>query len=144
MTTLEKLAIMLAGLKEKEVIDAIKDLINKGEEPINILEVCKSGMELVGRRYETSEYFIADMIMAAEIFNEVMEIVRPKLEKAGTKHLGVFLIGTVQNDIHDIGKNITKALLEAAGFRVHDLGVNVAPEKFMESIKNIKPQIVGL
>jgi len=90
MITLKKLAIMLADLKEKEGIDAIKDLVNKGEESINILEVCKSGMELVGRRYETSEYFIADMIMAAEIFNEVMEIVRPKLEKAETKYLGIF------------------------------------------------------
>jgi methylmalonyl-CoA mutase cobalamin-binding domain/chain len=144
MVALEDLVVMLADLKEKEVINAIQELISKGEEPAKLLDVCQRGMELVGRRYETGEYFVADMLMAAEIFNKIMEMVGPKLEKAGTKHLGIILLGTVQNDIHDIGKNIAKALLEAAGFDVHDVGVDVPPEKFVEGIKKIKPNIVGL
>lgn len=135
---------MLAELKEKEVIEAIQDLINEGEKPAKILDICQRGMEIVGQKYETGEYFVADMLMAAEIFNTIMEMVKPKLEQTETKHLGTILLGTVQNDIHDVGKNIAKALFEAAGFRVYDIGVDVPPEKFVESIKEIKPQIVGL
>lgn len=144
MTTLGDLGVMLADLKEKEVAQTITHLLQQGLEPTRILEACNKGMELVGRRYQAGEYFLADMIVAAEIFDQIMEIIRPKLQGDRRMQLGLFLIGTVQGDIHDIGKNIVKTLLEAAGFQVHDMGVDVAPENFVESLKTIRPQIGGL
>jgi methanogenic corrinoid protein MtbC1 len=135
---------MLADLKEKEVAHTITHLLQQGLEPTTILQACNEGMELVGRRYEAGEYFLADMIVAAEIFDDVMHIVKPKIQTNTRMKLGLFLIGTVQGDVHDIGKNIVKTLLEAAGFQVHDVGVDVAPEKFVESLQAMRPRILGL
>jgi len=99
-------------------------------------------MEKIGQRYESGEYFIAELIMSAEIFKEVMDIVKPKLSKGDLKPLGKLVIGTVQGDVHDIGKNIIATLLEANGFEVYDLGVDVAPESFVEKIKETNSEII--
>jgi dimethylamine corrinoid protein len=144
LTTLDDLGVMLADLREKEVAHTITDLLQQGFQPTTILEACKKGMELVGRRYQAGEYFLADMLFAAEIFDQIMKIMRPKLEGDRRMKLGLFVIGTVQGDIHDIGKNIVRTFLEAAGFEVHDMGVDIPPDKFLESLKTIRPQIGGL
>jgi len=99
-------------------------------------------MEMIGSKYENGEYFIAELIMSAEIFKEALELVKPRLLKTELKPLGRVVIGTVQGDVHDIGKNIVATLLEAAGFEVYDLGVDVAPERFVEMIKEVNSHVV--
>lgn len=140
----EELANALADLNEEEVLRTTKETLEAGEDPVKILESCRNGITIVGDRFERGEYFLSELVMAAEIFKEAMELVRPKLEKVVVKPLGKIVIGTVKGDIHDIGKNIAIALLEAAGFEVHDLGVNTPAEKFVDTIKGVNPEIVGM
>ncbi len=140
----EELANALADLNEEKALRTTKEALEAGEDPVEILESCRNGITIVGDRFERGEYFLSELVMAAEIFKEAMELVRPKLEKVVAKPLGKIVIGTVKGDIHDIGKNIAIALLEAAGFEVHDLGVNTPPEKFVDAIKEVNPEIVGM
>jgi methanogenic corrinoid protein MtbC1 len=93
---------------------------------------------------EGGTIFLTDLIMAGEIFNEAMEILMPKLTVSTTKNLGKVVIGTVQGDIHNIGKDITINFLKAEGFEVIDLGVDVPPEKFVDAIKEHNPPVVGM
>ncbi len=119
-----------------------EEKMKSGENPVKVLEAMRKGMERIGQRYEKGEYFIAELIMSAEIFKEVMELLKPKLSKGELKILGKVVIGTVQGDVHDIGKNIIATLLEANGFEVINLGVDVSPEKFIETIEEVGSQVV--
>lgn len=140
----ENLVSLIADLKEQDALRVVNERLEAGEDPIKILESAREGMTAVGDRFEKMEYFLSDLVMASEIFKRIMEIVRPKLKKVVVKPLGKVVIGTVQGDIHNIGKNIVTGLLEAAGFEVHDLGVDTPPEKFIDAIKEVKPEIVGM
>jgi len=102
------------------------------------------GMEIVGEKYENGEYFLAELIMAGETMKEGMKVLEPHLKGGEVKKVGKVVIGTVKGDLHDIGKNIVVTLLNAAGFEVVDLGVDVSPEKFVEAVKQNNPDIVGI
>lgn len=102
------------------------------------------GMEIVGEKYENSEYFLAELIMAGETMKEGMRVLEPYLKLGDVKTIGKVVIGTVWGDLHDIGKNVVVTLLNAAGFDVVDLGVDVSPEKFVEAVKENNPDIVGM
>jgi len=135
----------LADLKEEEALKIVEEKLNAGEDPLKILEDVRLGMEIVGNRFAKNEYFISDLLYAGEILRVVTEKVKPKLAKAKeAKLLGKVIIGSVAGDIHDIGKNIVVFMLEVNGFEVHDLGVDVPPEKFVEKIKETGATIVGL
>ena len=141
----ERLIDALTDLKEEEALKIVKEKLAAGENPLEILELCRKGVEIVGSRFENAEYFLPDLIMASEILSEIGKIVKPKIGKVDVvKRLGKVVIGTVQGDIHDIGKDIVKFLLDANGFEVHDLGVDVPAQKFVEKIREVKPEIVGL
>ena len=102
-------------------------------------------MEIVGQRFADSEYFIPDLVYSGEILKGINEMVKPKLAKAAeAKRLGKVVMGTVAGDIHDIGKDIVVFMLDVNGFEVHDLGVDVPAEKFVEKIKESGAAIVGL
>jgi 5-methyltetrahydrofolate--homocysteine methyltransferase len=102
-------------------------------------------MEVVGKRFESCEYFIPDLMMAGEILRQISEQVKPLLDKtSGGKKLGKVIIGTVAGDIHDIGKDIVTFMLDVSGFDVLDLGIDVPVEVFVEKIKEFQPQVVGL
>jgi methanogenic corrinoid protein MtbC1 len=136
---------LVARLEENAALDLVQKRIKAGDDPMQIIEECNAGMRLVGRKYESGEYFVSALIMAGEIFREVMELVQPLMEKKGDgRSGGVILLGTVAGDIHDIGKNIVGMLLACHGFSVVDLGVDVPPETFGEIALQIKPVIVGL
>lgn len=135
----------LADLKEKEVLEIVQDRLKMGDDPLGILGDARRAMEIVGKRFEDSEYFIPDLVYSGEILKEITDIVKPKLSKnMKAKRLGKFVIGTVSGDIHDIGKNIVTFMLDVNGFEVYDLGVDVSPEKFVEKIKQTRTPIVGL
>lgn len=109
-----------------------------------VMKGMSKGMEVVGEKYERNEYFLAELIMAGEVMKEGMKVLEPHLKSSEMKKVGKVVIGTVRGDLHDIGKNIVVTLLSAAGFDVIDLGVDVPPEKFVEAVKEYKPDIVGM
>jgi methanogenic corrinoid protein MtbC1 len=135
----------LADLKEEEALKIVEEKLNANEDPFKILEDIRLGMEIIGNRFAKNEYFISDLLYAGEILRVVTEKVKPKLATTKeTKLLGKVIIGSVAGDIHDIGKNIVVFMLEVNGFEVHDLGVDIPPEKFVEKIKETGATIVGL
>jgi len=141
-----KLADAMGKLDKKSVIEIVRQELNSGKDPLEIIEELRKGMEIVGEGFEKLERFLMDLIWASEIFKDAAALIMPKI-KEKMKDIpvkGKVVIGTVKGDIHDIGKNLVMALLECAGFEVLDLGVDIAPEVFVERIKEYKPQIVGM
>ena len=135
----------LADLKENEALEIVKERLDKGDDPMKILDDARQGMEIVGKRFAESEYFIPDLVYSGEILKSINELVKPKLAKGGdTKKLGKVVIGTVAGDIHDIGKDIVVFMLDVSGFEVYDLGVDVPAQKFVDKLKESGAPVVGL
>jgi len=141
-----KLAEAMAKLDKDAVIETVSQDLKSGKDPLEIIEELRKGMEIVGEGFEKLERFLMDLIWAAQIFKDATELLMPKIKekKKDVPAKGKVMIGTVKGDIHDIGKNLIIALLECAGFEVLDLGVDIAPEVFVEKIREYKPQIVGM
>ena len=126
----------------------VKDLVNQGLAdgmgPETMLyDALIPSLEEVGARFERGDYFVPEMLIAARAMQGALDILRPLLAETGAKPIGTYVMGTVKGDVHDIGKNLVNIMLEGAGFTVHDLGVNVAPEVFIDAINEHKPDIVG-
>lgn len=135
----------IADLDENGVLATTHTCIDTGEDPVEVIAACEEGMRLVGDRYEQREDYLSGLIMAGEIFREVLELTQPVLVSAlAGKSSRRVLIGTVQGDIHDIGKTIFQIALRAYGFTVEDLGVEVSPEAFARRVGEWRPDIVGL
>jgi 5-methyltetrahydrofolate--homocysteine methyltransferase len=109
-----------------------------------ILKGVSQGMEIVGGKFESSEYFLSELIVAGEIGKEISAMLKPYLRGEEVKKVGKVVIGTVSGDLHDIGKNIVAMMLEAAGFEVIDLGADVPAEKFIEAVRRERPHIAGM
>ncbi|MFX1496325.1 MAG: B12-binding domain-containing protein [Promethearchaeota archaeon] len=135
---------IIEGLSE-DATYLVKQALDTQVKPKRILnEAIISGAEEVGKKYEKGEFFLADMILAADAINDSMNLIKTKLEE-GTHHSqGKLLIGTPEGDLHDIGKTVIVALLQGQGFDVIDLGVDVPPEKFLYMAKKENPDIIGL
>ena len=142
----EKLINLMADMMEDETLAMVKELIASGTNPMDILDDARSAMEVVGKRFETGEYFIPDLMMAGEILRGISDIVRPLLEDGGgaSTKKGKVLIGTVAGDIHDIGKDIVTFMIDVSGYDVLDIGIDVPVETFVEKIKEFIRQVVGL
>ena len=135
----------VADLNENEALALVEERVAQGQDPLAIIEDCQEGLRQVGERYERQEYYLSGLIMAGEIFREVMEIVQPVIVEQFTgKETGTSLIGTVRGDIHDIGKNNLSMLLTCYGFSVHDLGVDVPPSEFLLQAIQVRPDLIGL
>ncbi|MGD8226355.1 MAG: cobalamin-dependent protein [Desulfobacteraceae bacterium] len=145
---LDKLIESMVEMKEQETLEIAKDLISSAEDPLKILNACSEAMETVGKRFETGEYFLPQLILAGEMLRQISEMLKPKLKdkttSATSESLGKVLIGTVKGDIHDIGKDIVTFMLQVNGFNVLDLGIDVPPSKFVDAIKDFQPQVVGM
>lgn len=141
---LEELARLVADLKEEDVLSAIGRHLAAGVSPEEILAACQKGMRLVGTLHEQGQYFIAGLIMAGEIMHQAVNVLRPIMtrERSG-EDLGRVLLGTIAGDIHDIGKNLFKDLLECHGFTVMDLGVDVPPADFVHACGTFKPHLIA-
>jgi methylmalonyl-CoA mutase cobalamin-binding domain/chain len=146
MSLSEEFVKAIVDLDESKALELTRKRLGAGEDPLKILDDLTRAANVIGEKYEKGEFFIADLVMAGEILKEVSELVRPKLKELGRARepIGKLVIGTVQGDIHDIGKNIAVTMAEAAGFEVIDLGVDVPPEKFVEAIQKYNPDIVGM
>jgi len=130
-------------------INEVKTLAQQGLEagidPSDLLyKALLPGLQEVGRRFETGVFFVPEMLIAAKAVAGALAILRPLLAAKGEQKVGKFLMGTVKGDVHDIGKNLCNIMLEGGGFEVIDIGVNAAPEKFIEAIKKHQPQVMGM
>ncbi len=139
-----QLTQQLADLKEQEVLSLVQRELDAGVDPMAIFDACREGLVLVGERYEHKEYYISDLMMAGEIFKQVTAILRPLLKGDVTEPKGAVVIGTVEGDIHNIGKDLVVSILQAVGYKVQDLGVDVPPERFVEALRESGATVVGL
>jgi 5-methyltetrahydrofolate--homocysteine methyltransferase len=150
----------MSGLTPEEILQGLYDETLVGNAP-RVLELTEAGLELqmepqtllfdalipsleeVGARFERGDFFVPEMLIAGRAMAGAMARLRPLLAETGVANIGTFVMGTVQGDVHDIGKNLVNIMLEGAGFEVIDLGVQVSPEKFIEAINEHQPDIVG-
>ena len=145
MADLKALADAVIRGDQKKAVEITKAAIKEGTAPKSILdEGLIAGMDTVGARFKKNEIYIPEVLIAARAMKMAMEILEPELVKAGVEPVGKLLIGTVQGDLHDIGKNLVAMMLKGAGFEVIDLGVDVGPEKFVEQVKTSKAQLIGM
>ena len=136
----------IVELNELKVIEILKEKLSNNEEIMSIMDDVKAAMKEIGRRFEEKEYFLPDLIMSGEILRQIFEEIGPKIKESeisGEKN-GKVLLGTVEGDIHDIGKDVVKFMLESSGFDVLDLGVDVPSDVFVEKITEYKPNVVAL
>ena len=141
----QKLIDAIIEMREEDALKITQELLDGGADPMDVLEACRQAMDIIGKRFQTGESFIPELIMAGEMMTAITDILKPHMaEDAEEKKLGKVVIGTVQGDIHDIAKNIVAFMLDLSGFEVTDLGVDVPPAKFVEAAKESGAKIVGL
>jgi methanogenic corrinoid protein MtbC1 len=135
----------ITEMREDDALKITRELLEDGAAPADVLNDCKEAMEVIGTRFENGEAFIPELMLAGEMLTAITEILKPRMaEEAAQEKLGKIVLGTVQGDIHDIAKDIVGFMLDLNGFEVTDLGVDVAPEKFVEAVKETGAKIVGL
>ncbi len=142
----EKLVDAIANMREEEALKLAQELLDAGADPQLALDACREAMAIVGDRYDQKEYFLPELIIAGDMLKAIGELVKPKLKgqaDAGQTQ-GKVVIGTVAGDIHDLGKDMVTFMLDVNNFEVHDLGVDVAAQKFVQAIRDVKPDVVGL
>jgi methanogenic corrinoid protein MtbC1 len=141
----KELVNAIAEMREQEALKLAKEMLESGADPLAILDAAREAMDIVGQRYEEETYFLPELILAGVMLSQITDIVKPEVTKAPeVERLGKVVMGTVEGDIHDIGKDIVVFMLDVNGFEVLDLGVDVPPQKFVEAIKDFGPQVVGL
>jgi methylmalonyl-CoA mutase cobalamin-binding domain/chain len=131
-------------LEYQQVRELVKRAVSSGTPANEILKAMQEGMIDVGEKYEHGQYFLSELMAAGEIFKSATEELTPYLAKSDTASIGTVVLGTVQGDLHDIGKNIFKVLLESAGFTVHDLGVDISPEHFANEVNKTDAAILAM
>jgi len=145
MADLKALAEAIIKGDQNTAVQITKSALKEGTAAKSILEDgLIAGMDIIGNRFKKNEVYIPEVLIAARAMKMAMELLAPALVKAGVKPVGKFVIGTVQGDLHDIGKNLVAMMLKGAGFEVTDLGVDVLPEKFVERAKATCSQLIGL
>lgn len=147
MIDLELLTQAVGDLDENTILTIINDFVAtnpSGEDAQKIVFACQQGMAIVGDLFEKNEYYVGDLIFAGELLSKTIDILKPILSGVSAQKVGSIVIGTVEGDLHDIGKNIFGSMAEAAGFDVYDLGIDVSPSAFVEKVKEVNPQIVGM
>jgi methanogenic corrinoid protein MtbC1 len=141
----DELTSALVDLREDDALAIVDRLLKENADPVGILEDCKRAMDVIGERFACGEAFIPELVMAGEIMQAISAKLKPYLSGVTTGNkAGTIVIGTVKGDIHDIGKDIVVTMLDIAGFEVVDLGVDVPSDKFVQTIRERHPQVVGL
>jgi methanogenic corrinoid protein MtbC1 len=141
-----KLTQIVGELDEDQVNVLLDQFIASkpgAEDARKVVDACQQGMEIVGSNFEKGDYFVGDLIFAGELLSASIEKLKPFLGSGGAGTKGAIVLGTVEGDIHDIGKNIFKGMAEAAGFTVVDIGIDQPPAAFVKAVKENKPKVVG-
>lgn len=136
----------IVELNESKILELLKERLANKDDLLLIMHDVKTAMKLIGDRFQNKEYFLPDLIMSGEILRQIFEELGPKLKEvqSSEEKKGKVLLGTVAGDIHDIGKDVVKFMLEANGFDVLDLGIDVPASKFIENLKQYKPKVLAL
>ncbi|NIA29191.1 MAG: cobalamin-binding protein [Actinobacteria bacterium] len=145
MAVLEDLASCIISGNAPKSEELTRQALDEGIAPAGVLNNgLIAGMNVVGVKFKGNEFYVPEVLIAARAMKAGLKILRPKLAEAGVEPIGKFVIGTIQGDLHDIGKNLVSMMLEGAGFEVIDLGVDVSPEKFADAIRENNATIIGL
>jgi len=145
MVDLNNISEALQRGKADKVSELVKQALNENITPKEILEEgLIRGMSIIGEKFKKNEVYVPEVLIAARAMHAGMDILQPKLTETGVKNIGKVVMGTVQGDLHDIGKNLVEMMLEGAGFEVIDLGTDVSKEKFVEAVKEHQPNIMGM
>ncbi|NLP36693.1 MAG: cobalamin-binding protein [Firmicutes bacterium] len=147
MLDLKALTEAVGELDEDKVYEDLKALMAtnpSSEQAQEVVAACQAGMTIVGDLFEQGEYFVGDLIFAGELLTNAIDILKPALGSVESGGVGTIVLGTVAGDLHDIGKNIFRSMAEAAGFEVHDIGIDQPPSAFVEKVKEVNPNIVGM
>jgi methanogenic corrinoid protein MtbC1 len=140
----ELYGFVLSGDVDRAVAATQEGLRGDIEPTVLLFDAMIPALEEVGRRFETGEVFLPEMLIAANAMQGAMTIIRPLIAAAGVETIGRFVMGTVAGDIHDVGKKLCDVMLEGAGFEVIDLGINVPGERFVDAIREVQPDVVGM
>lgn len=145
---MQDLVNAVADMMEDDALALAKKYLDEGTPPMQIFDAYKEALGIVGKRFEQGIYFVPELIMAGEMMKAASEFIKPLVTGdqagAGTKKIGRFLLGTVEGDIHDIGKDMVHMLIELNGFEVRDLGVDVPAQRFWDEYNEFKPDIIGM
>ncbi|SHJ80985.1 Methanogenic corrinoid protein MtbC1 [Geosporobacter subterraneus DSM 17957] len=147
MMDLNVLTQAIGDLEEGTVLDMLNAFVAANpseEEAQKVVGACQQGMALVGDLFDKGEYFVGDLIFAGELLTNAIDVLKPVIGSGDAAKVGSIVLGTVEGDLHDIGKNIFKSMSEAAGFEVYDLGIDVSASAFVEKVKEVQPQVVGM
>jgi 5-methyltetrahydrofolate--homocysteine methyltransferase len=145
MEVLEELKASVIGMELERAAELTKKALDGGLDPERILkEALIPAMDAVGEEYEQGKRYIPEMLVSAEAMKSAMEILRPLLTKSRVEPMGRVVIGTVEGDLHDIGKNLVAMMLEGGGFEVHDLGTEVTADRFVEAVREYNADLVGM
>ncbi len=140
----QKIIDAMAGLDDEVLMEEVQAAAQSGVPAGDIIADLQKGLDIVGERFAAKEYFLSELMMSASIFNEASGLFCGGEEAEGASKIGTFVIGTVETDIHDIGKNIVVSVMKSNGFRVIDLGVDVPAQKFVDAVRQYQPEVIGL
>jgi methanogenic corrinoid protein MtbC1 len=144
---IQALVEAMADMREEDALELARTALDGGTPPLEVLDSAREAMSVVGGRFEKGEYFVPELILAGEMLREISELVKPHMaataDTAGPK-LGKIVMGTVSGDIHDIGKDIVRFMLDVNGFEIMDLGVDVSVERFVDTVREVHPDILAL
>ena len=135
----------ITDMREEDAVRTAKEMLDRGANPIEVLDSCREAMGIIGQRFEAGDCFVPELILAGEILRQISDVVKPKLtQSVEAKKIGRGVMGTGEGDIHDVCEASVTFMLDVNGFEVKDLGVDVPAAQFIEAIKDFKPQVVGL
>ncbi|MCZ7664555.1 MAG: cobalamin-dependent protein [Thermoleophilia bacterium] len=136
----------MVGMKEKDALRIVQEMLERGEDPQEVLQLSQEAMQIVGDRYEEGSFFLPELMLSGEMLKKIAGLLKPRMAaQADTREkLGRVVLGTVRGDIHDIGKDIVGFVLDVNGFEVTDLGINVSEEKFVTAVRERQPQVLAL
>jgi 5-methyltetrahydrofolate--homocysteine methyltransferase len=137
------IAEALANFDADFVLEALESRLDQDEDPMQLVKELQEGMFLVGEKFSSGGYFLAELLMSSNLFSQAMKLLEPRLQGEAGETIGTIVIGTPKGDIHDIGKDIFCTVAKGAGFEVHDLGVDVPVERFVAAVEEVEPEILG-
>src|SRR5450756_1279794 len=143
----KQLVEAIAEMREEEAFALAKAMLDRGDNPVRVLELCREAMDIVGKRFEKQEYFLPELVLAGEMLETIGALAKPLIKQSAggeAKKLGRVLVGTVHGDLHDIGKNIVTFMLDINGYEVRDIGIDVPVAKFVDEIRDFKPEVLAL
>ncbi len=144
----KQLVQWLADMEEDSALELAKKMLHEeNKDPMRVLDLCRTAMDIVGKRFEEGEYFLPELVLAGEMLDLIGVEAKPLIKEADKGDIakkGKILIGTVHGDLHDIGKNIVSFMLDINGFEIKDIGVDIPVQTFIDEIKAYEPDVVGL